>query len=470
MKQLRIGAGLGFYGDSWEPVRASIERGGVHYIASDHLAELTLAILQKDRARDATLGYTRDLVPMLSALWPLAEQRGVKFVLNAGGLNPGGARDALVAAFETKGYRARIAIVTGDDVLGHIDVLREAGQTLDHLDTGAPISSVRERLVFANAYLGAAPIVRALQYGADIVITGRVADAALFLAPLVHEFGWPLVPGDSAGWQRLAQGLVVGHLLECSGQGSGGNFGALRAWQDIPDLTHIGYPIAEVNEDGRVVITKAPDTGGRVDFQTVRQQLLYEVHDPRRYYSPDVVLDMGTLRLDDLGNDRVRVTQASGQARPPTLKVIAGYEDGWLGQCVVGFCWPDAMAKARATVASVKTQLAERKLAVDEVHAEFIGHDCFLGPHADTSHEAELNEVWLRMAVRARERRVAEAFPRLFPWMALSGAPYMGGFHGVTPASQLLGVWPALVAREQVEQRVEVTITDVGPTGQRVPA
>lgn len=446
MKTIRIGAGLGFYGDSWEPVRASIERGGVQYISSDHLAELTLAILQKDRARDATLGYTRDVVPMMSALWPLAAPRGVKFVLNAGGLNPLGARDALVAAFAAKGWSAHIATVTGDDLLPHIDSL---AASLDHLDSGAPFSEVRERLVFANAYLGAAPIVRALQQGADIVITGRVADAALFLAPLMHEFGWP-----ATDLHRLAQGLVVGHLLECSGQGSGGNFGSMGAWARVPDLTHIGYPIAEVSEDGTAVITKAPGSGGRIDFDTVRQQLLYEVHDPRRYYAPDVVLDMSSLRLDDLGSDRVRVTGATGHPRPDKLKVVAGYEDGWMGQCVVGFSWPDAMAKARATIESVRTQLAERKMVIEELHAEFLGHDCFLGPHADRSHEAELNEVWLRMAVRTRERKVADGFPRLFPWMALSGAPYMGGLHGMNAASQLLGVWPSLVPREFVEERV----------------
>jgi hypothetical protein len=461
MKRIRIGAGLGFYGDSWQPLRASIERGEVHYIASDHLAELTLAILQKDRARDASLGYTRDLVPMLTALWPLAAPRGVRFVLNAGGLNPGGASAALAAAFAAKGWRARIATVSGDDVLPHLDALQAAGESLAHLDSGAPLAQVRERLVFANAYLGAAPIVRALGDGADIVVTGRVADAALFLAPLVHEFGWSLEPRDAAGLDRLAQGLVVGHLLECSGQGSGGNFGSMGAWQEIADPTHIGYPIAEVSEDGDALITKAPGTGGRIDFDTVRQQLLYEVHDPRRYLAPDVVLDMDALRLDDLGADRVRVRGASGHARPERLKIVAGYDDGWMGQCVVGFSWPDAMAKARATIESVRTQLVERGLAVDELHTEFLGHDAFLGPHADRSNEAGLNEVWLRMAVRTREQRTADAFPRLFPWMALSGAPYMGGFHGITPASRLLGVWPSLVARERIEEHVEVTLTDV---------
>jgi hypothetical protein len=460
MKTVRLASGLGFYGDSWEPVRAAVERGGAHYVCSDHLAELTLAILRKDQARDPAAGYTRDLVPMLTALWPAARQRGVKFVLNAGGLNPAGAAAALQAAFAAKGWPARIAVVEGDSVLARIDELRAAGQALAHLDTGADIATVREQLVFANAYLGAAPIVQALAAGADIVLTGRVADAALFLAPLVHEFGWSLAPADAAGWNRLAQGLAIGHLMECSGQGAGGNFGSALAWQRVPDLTHIGYPVAEVNEDGSAIIGKAPGTGGRINFHTLRQQLLYEVHDPHAYLSPDVVLDMGTLRLDDLGHDRVHVSGATGRHAPATLKVVAGYEDGWMGQAVIGFCWPDALAKADAVVATVKQQLAERRMAHDELCVERLGHDTFLGPHADTRHAAELNEVWLRMAIRCADKRVAEAFPRLFPWMALSGPPFMGGFHGITPASQLLGLWPTTVRRELVESAVTVRLLE----------
>ncbi len=457
---IRIAAGLGFYGDSFEPIRASIERGNVQYVCSDHLAELTLAILQKDRARDPSLGYTRDLLPMMAALWPIAAPRGVKFVLNAGGLNPQGARDALLELFRKKGWQARIAVVTGDALLDRLDSLQEQGEHLNHMDTDVAVDTVRDRMVFANAYLGAAPIVRALQMGADIVLTGRVADAALFLAPLAHTFGWSLEPQNAAGLNLLAQGLTVGHLLECSGQGSGGNFGSAGVWAKVPDFTHMGYPIAQVSEDGTAVINKAPGTGGRVNFHTVRQQLLYEVHDPRQYFSPDVVLDMSALRLEDLGDDQVRVTGATGHKRPERLKVVAGFEDGWCGNAVVGFCWPDAMAKAHAVVESVKTQLAERKMPYQELCVEFVGHDTFLGPHADQSNVADLNEVWLRMAIRTQHKAVAESFARLLPWLALSGPPYMGGFHGVGPASQLLGLWPTTVARELVEAAVDVQMSD----------
>ena len=290
MKRVRLTSGLGFYGDNWRPVQAAIEHGDVQFVCSDHLAELTLAILQKDRQKNPALGYARDLLPMLTQLWPIAHQRGVKWVLNAGGLNPLAAAQALQQLFQTKGWRARIAVITGDDVLADLDALQQLGQTLHHLDTGAPIDPIRDQLVFANVYLGAWPIARALDAGADIVLTGRVADAALFLGPLIHALGWA-----HDDWHRLAQGVTAGHLLECSGQGSGGNFGSAKVWQQVPDMAHIGFPIAEVSEDGTFTLTKAPGTGGRINFHTVRQQLLYEVHNPRAYLTPDVVLDMDQI-------------------------------------------------------------------------------------------------------------------------------------------------------------------------------
>lgn len=458
MNSIRIGAGLGFYGDAWEPIAASIERGGVQFIASDHLAELTLAILQKDRQRDPGLGYARDVVPLLLRLWPLMQRQGVRFVCNAGGLNPRGAAQAVLAAFAAKGLKARVAVVSGDDVLPRL--ADPAGGAFEHLFTGAPVAAVRERLVFANAYLGAAPIVRALDGGAQIVITGRVADAALFLGPIAHAHGWPLGGApEGEALDRLAQGLTVGHLLECSGQGSGGNFGAQGHWQSIPDLAHIGYPIAEVWADGSALITKAPGTGGRVNYDTVRQQLLYEVHDPHAYHSPDVVLDMGGIHLEDLGQDRVRLTGARGRAPSERLKVVAGFRDGYKAEVTWGFSWPDAWDKSQQAQATIRAQLKERRVPHDELYVEYPGLNSAHGPLAPLpALDAlnQLNEIWTRLVLRTPDKAAAEGFGRLFPWMGLSGPAYTCGFTGLHNVSELLGIWPTLVERAEVEPGVRV--------------
>ena len=453
MRSVRIAGGYGFYGDLLAPVRRTLERGEVHYVCSDHLAELTLAILQKDRLKDPALGYARDTVSMIASLWPLARERGVRFVSNGGGLNPSGAAQALRLELEKRRLHARIGVVEGDALAGRIDELRAAGEALDHMDTGASIDTVRERLLFANAYLGAQPIVEALAEDAQIVITGRVADAAVFLAPLVHELKW-----SWDDWDRLAQGLSVGHLLECSAQVTGGNFGG--DWEKVPDFAHIGYAIAEASESGEFVLTKAPGTGGLINFDTVREQLLYEVHDPRNYVSPDVVLDMSTIRLLDEGRNEVRVAGASGKPRPEKLKVVAGYEDGYMGVATLGYSWPDALKKARAAAETMKTVLAENGVKYDELHVSYLGHDALLGPLADQSASDDLNEVFLRMAIRTRDKRTADSFGRYFPWIGLGGPPFVT-VTGLTPARQLLGIWPTLVRREAVEPNVTVRMIDV---------
>jgi hypothetical protein len=455
MKSVRIAGGLGFYGDSWRPIRASIERGDVQYVASDHLAELTLAILQKDRQRDPALGYTRDLVPMLADLLPLALPRGIKFILNAGGLNPLAARETLLAALKKFGVRLKVGVVLGDSVMARLDTLRAAGVSLAHMDTGEDIATVRDRLLFASAYLGARPLVEALQTGADIVLTGRVADAALFLAPMVHELGWKW---DE--WDKLAQGIVVGHLLECSGQATGGNFGG--DWRSIPDLAHIGYPIAEVWENGDALITKAPGTGGRVSFDTLREQLLYEVHDPAHYLTPDVDVNMTTLHMEEVGPDQVRVTGASGQPAPEQLKIVAGYEDGYMGQAMIGYAWPDALAKAQAAAEIVQQQMKEVGLQAQETVIEYMGYNSIHGPLADPTHTQDLNEVYLRIAVRCADRREAAKLGRLLPPLGLSGPPFIGGTGGMLEPRGLLGIWPTLAPRGLIEEYVRVSVEEVG--------
>jgi hypothetical protein len=293
-----------------------------------------------------------------------------------------------------------------------------------------------------------------------------VADAALFLAPLVHEFGWKLEDARTPQeLSLLAQGLTVGHLLECSGQGSGGNFGSLGAWKTIPDLANIGYPIAEVSEDGTAIITKAPGTGGRVNFDTVRQQLLYEVHDPHAYISPDVVLDMSTLRMTDLGDDRVKIEGASGRTPPEQLKVVAGFKDGFKAEVTWGFSWPDAMAKAEAAIGMVKAQLAQKRVPHDELFVEFPGLDSAHGPLAPRPGNIDdLNEVWVRLVMRTQHKAAADGFGRLFPWMGLSGPAYTCGFSGLHNTGELLGIWPTRVPRGEVEAGVKIDIVEATPT------
>src|SRR2546421_1712438 len=453
MKSVRIAGGLGFYGDSWRPIKASIERGNVQYVASDHLAELTLAILQKDRQRDPNLGYTRDLVPMLAELLPIAISRGVKFILNAGGLNPMAAREVLLTALKKFGLKLKVGVVLGDAVHERLDELQAAGVSLAHMDTGEDIAAIRERLVFASAYLGARPLVEALDGGAHIVLTGRVADAALFLAPMIHELGWRW-----DDWDRLAQGMVVGHLLECSGQATGGNFGG--DWRSMPDLAHIGYPIAEVWESGEAVISKAPGTGGRVNFDTLREQLLYEVHDPRHYMTPDVDVNKTTLRMEEIGPDQVRVTGATGRPAPDTLKVVAGYEDGVMGEAMLGDAWPGGVARAPAGGGDIRRQMREIDLKAEEVVIEYPGYNSIHGPLADPTYANELNEVYLRIAVRCADKREAAKLGRLFPPLALSGPPFIGGAGGMIEPRGLLGIWPTLAPRDIIEEYVRVSVEE----------
>src|SRR6266700_2730314 len=453
MKSVRIAGGLGFYGDSWRPIKTSIERGNVQYVSSDHLAELTLAILQKDRQRDPNLGYTRDLVPMLLDLLPIAIPRDVKFILNAGGLNPMAAREVLLGALKKFGIKLKVGVVLGDSVLERLDELREVGISLAHMDTGADISTVRDRLLFASAYLGALPLVEALDAGADIVLTGRVADAALFLAPMIHELGWRW-----DDWDKLAQGIVVGHRLECSGQATGGNFGG--DWRSMPDLAHIGYPIAEVWEDGDAVISKAPGTGGRVNFDTLREQLLYEVHDPAHYLTPDVDVNMTSLHLEEIAPAQVRVTGASGRPAPKTLKDVAGYEDGVMGQAILGYAWPDALAKAQVAAEIIQQQMVEVGLKTEEIVVEYMGYNSIHGPLADSTHAKDLNEVYLRIAVRCADKKEAAKLGRLFPPLALSGPPFIGGAGGMIEPRGLLGIWPTLAPRFVIEEYIRVSVEE----------
>ncbi|HEY8488180.1 MAG TPA: acyclic terpene utilization AtuA family protein [Thermaerobacter sp.] len=453
-RTVRIGAGLGFYGDLPFAAAEAVRAGDIQYLCCDHLAELTMAILHKDRQRDPRTGYTRDIGLLCQMVLPVAMARGVRLISNAGGLNPyGAAREVLQVAARLGLRDLKVAVVTGDDVLGRLDAFRQQGAALEPLDGGPSYDEVRHRLLFANAYLGAEPVVRALATGAHVVITGRVADASLFLAPLVYEFGW-----GWDDWDRLATGVVAGHIGECSAQATGGNFSG--RWWEVPDMDRIGYPVAEVDEDGGLVITKPAGTGGLVTPDTVKEQLYYEVHDPAHYVNPDVVADFSQIELHPVGPDRVAVTGTRGRPRPETLKVTAGYEDGWLGQAIIGYSWPDALEKAQAAEQIIRRQMARAGLNPQEVHVEYLGVNALHGPLAPIPDEP--NEVYLRFVIRTQSREEAERLSRLFPPLALNGPPYIGGaLAGLSRSRQLLGIWSTAVPRAWVEQAVRVEVLGV---------
>ncbi len=453
MDTLRVGAGVGFYGDTFLPALEMMQQSAVDFVCFEDLAELTLAILQKDRARNPKQGgYTKDLIPMLEAGLGTALHNRVRIITNAGGLNPDAAAQAVTELAKRLGLSLKIATVTGDAILERL------GEFLPfpHMETGQPLpQDISRRALFANVYLGARPIVRALEEGADLVITGRVADPSLFLAPVVYHFGW-----DWDNWDRIALGTVVGHLLECSSQVTGGNHGG--HWDAIEGLDQIGFPIAEVNSDDQVVITKLPGSGGRVDVDTVREQLLYEIHDPSAYLTPDVVVNVTGARLELVGRDRVKVSGIRGTQRPAQYKALLGYEDGYMGQGMMGYSWPDALKKAQAVEAIMRRQISRFNLPVDEIRAEYLGYNSLHGPLANEEYADQLNEVYLRFAVRTPDRRTAEQISRLMVPLALGGPPTASGLIGVDRVRSLMGLWPTLIDRNVVDDQVSVKVEEVG--------
>jgi len=439
---VRLGGGQGFYGDGVDPV-ADVLDAGVDYLVCEALAELTLAILQKDRQRDERLGFTRDLPAYVRAALPFVVDGRTRFITNAGGINPVAAWRAVVDTLKAAGTSGiSVATVVGDDVRPLATELELPSDTL-----------------FASVYLGARPIVEALEQGAQIVVTGRVADASLFLAPLVHEFGW-----SWDDWDRLAAGVVVGHLMECSGQVAGGNYSG--AWWENPDPVRIGFPIAEVEPDGSAVITKSASAGGMITFDTVREQLLYEVHDPSRYLNPDVTADFTSLTLDDQGADRVRVSGTRGTPPPPTYKGLVCTPAGWAGEAMFAYSWPDAEAKARAAVRFVRSRAEAAGAPVQEWCEEYFGAGAFHGPAYDVDRSEaaaagwEPPEVLGRLAWRTDDPESAAAVSRGSGVLALSGPPMISQFGRtrVGKPSQLLDLEAIAVDRGLVDARVAINL------------
>ncbi|HXG01390.1 MAG TPA: acyclic terpene utilization AtuA family protein, partial [Bacteroidota bacterium] len=340
--KIRIASGQGFWGDLLTAPYDQVTKGPVDYMMMDYLAEVTMSIMQKQKRKDPNLGYARDLVPLMEQLLPVITKKNIKVITNGGGVNPTACRDAIFAVARKLGIKGlRIGVVLGDDILDRLDELKAKGIRLDNMETGESLDTVRDRVMSANVYFGAWPIVEALQQGAQIVITGRTTDTGLTLAPMIYEFGW-----KNDDWDRLAAGTVAGHILECGGQASGGNFSA--DWRSVPDLAHIGFPIAEAYPNGEVVITKHENTGGLVSRQTVTEQLLYEIGNPAEYITPDCVADFTTIQLEDVAPNRVRMYGVKGKPATKFYKVSMSYLDGYTAVGTLTYAWPDALEKAQA--------------------------------------------------------------------------------------------------------------------------
>jgi hypothetical protein len=389
VRTIRIGAGAGFSGDRIEPAVELAEKGELQYLVFECLAERTIALAQQAKMRDPAQGYDPLLVERMQAVLPVCRATGIKIITNMGAANPPAAARKVEEVARSLGLRGiKIAAVTGDDVL---EAARRGDYRLD--ETGEPVSALGNQLVSANAYLGAAPIVAALGSGADIIITGRAADPALLLAPQIHAFGWSMTD-----WTRLGRGTVVGHLLECAGQITGGYF-ADPGFKDVPNLARLGFPVAEVVADGNAVITKVPGSGGMVTTATCKEQLLYEMHDPARYFQPDVVADFSGVTVTQAGPDRVRVEGGDGTARTGSLKVSVGYIDGYVGEGQISYAGPGALARGRLALEIVAERLKLTGVPCREIRCDLIGVDAILGPKlSQTGHEPA--EVRVRVVGR----------------------------------------------------------------------
>ncbi len=431
MDRVRIGNGCGFWGDNLDAPVLLARQGRLDYLTLEYLAELTMSILALQKQRRGDAGYASDFLDVLEPLCPiLAAQPNLKIVTNAGGINPPACAAKARAILDKAGLTGRkIGVVGGDDLMPRLDALLADGHALTNLDTGEPLATVRDRLVSANAYLGARPIVEALRRGASIVITGRVADASLTLAPAVHELGW-----DWDDWDRLCAGTVAGHLIECGAQATGGLW---INWEEAADLANVGYPIVEIEKDGVFTITKPEGTGGAVNVETVSEQLLYEVGDPAAYLTPDVTADFTTVTLREVDKDVVRVEGARGKPATESYKVSCAFRDGWMASGTLLIYGQDAAKKARRCGEMIFARLRRAGVELAHHNVECLGDG--------------KREVVLRVAARDGRREAVERFTKELAPLVTSGPPGVTGYTTGRPSvREVFAYWPALVAKEVI--------------------
>jgi hypothetical protein len=441
VRTIRIGSGAGYSGDRIEPAVELAEKGDIQYLVFECLGERTVALAQQARMKNPEGGYDPLLEERMRAVLPLCASKGIKIVTNMGAANPEAAARRTAEIAKSLGLASlKVAAIVGDDVL---DACKDGDLPIMEFD--GTIKQLGNRLLSANAYLGAEPMAEALTAGADIVITGRASDPALFLAPMIHAFGWAM-----DDWNLLGQGTVAGHLLECAGQITGGYF-ADPGYKEVPDLARLGFPIGEVGEDGSLVITKVLGSGGAVTAQTCKEQLLYEVHDPRQYFQPDVVADFSQVRVEEVGPDRVRVSGGRGAKRTDTLKVSVGYVDSYIGEGQISYAGPGALARGRLALEIVRERLKLTGVATSELRFELVGVDALHGGQV-SAHANEPYEVRVRVSGRTENLREAIRIGNEVETLYTNGPAAGGG--AWKSARDVVAVASVLLPRELAKPQV----------------
>ena len=452
MKEIiRIASGQGFWGDLPKAPVDQVKRGDIDYLVMDYLAEVTMSIMQKQRMRNEQFGYARDFVEVVAEILPDIKKRGIKVVSNAGGVNPVACKDAIVQKAADAGISGlNVAVVDGDDLLSDLDHLIESGHTLNNMESGEPINTVKDQLLSANVYFGCKAIVEALRKGADIIITGRVTDTGLTLAPMVYEFEW-----DFENFDLMSAGTIAGHIIECGGQVSGGNF---TDWEDVENIEDIGFPIIEAHQDGTFFVTKHEGTGGLINEMTVKEQLLYEIGNPSEYITPDCIADFTTVQIKQDGPNRVKVWGIEGRPDTPTYKISASYIDGYKLSSTLVYSWPDALKKAKKGGEILLKRAEALGIKFRESNIEFVGlNACNEDPSVKEADLSELNEVQLRISVIGDSKEDLDRFGQEIAPLILTGPSGVTGFAGGRPkASEIVAYWPALLKKEAAEPRVTI--------------
>ncbi len=443
-----IGNGQGFWGDSIDAPIKLINGGPIHYITLDYLAEVTMSIMQRQKRRDPRRGYATDFVQLMKDTLPTLLEKNIRVVASAGGVNPAACRAAVFEVAKELGLKGlRIGIVEGDDILDQLPQLIAKGAEFKHLESGHPIAPMQDRILSANVYISSLPIAEALDQGAQIIITGRATDPGLVLAPLMHEFGW-----HADDWDKIAAGTVAGHILECGAQATGGNF---TRWWEVPDYANIGYPLVEAYADGSFIVTKHPGTGGMVTCDTVGEQIVYEMGDPRNYISPDVKVDFTTIRLEDVGRDRVRVSGVKGSPATDTYKVSMSYHNGYKASGTLTVSGPDAYEKAKKCGEIIWERLKTAGYTFEDMNTEYLGLNSCHG--SINPHPEQINEVVLRLSARDSDVSRLERFGKELAPVITNGPPGITGFAGGRPKPQdIVAYWPALIDKKLVQTTVTV--------------